>query len=108
MHLVKRFVTQSCKALLDDHARASPSRQRKGENTLWQRRFWEHRIRNETDFRRHLDYVHFNPVKHNLTSRAANWPYSSFRRLVEAGVYDREWGSNGPPPRIDRLEAGEA
>ena len=70
----------------------SPSRLQKGERGIWQRRFWEHRIRDEKDFSRHLDYIHINPLKHGHVSRVADWPFSSFHRYVENGIYDREWG----------------
>ncbi len=55
----------------------------KGERGIWQRRFWEHRIRGEKDYAAHMDYLHFNPVKHGHVHRVADWPYSSFHRLVE-------------------------
>jgi putative transposase len=56
-----------------------------------QRRFWEHCIRDEADYRRCVDYVHFNPVKHGLVKRVADWPYSTFHRLVAEGVYAGNW-----------------
>ena len=59
---------------------------------LWQPRYWEHFIRNEDDFARHLDYIHWNPVKHGLARCAAEWPYSTFHRFVAAGVYPPDWG----------------
>jgi len=59
---------------------------RNGEYALWQRRFWEHTIRNEIDFERHVDYVHFNPVKHRLVNRVSDWPYSSFHVYVRRGL----------------------
>jgi putative transposase len=73
----------------------SPSRLAKGERGLWQRRFWEHAIRDETDYRRHVDYVHYNPVKHGHVKRVRDWPYSSFPRFVVRGMYPREWGGEG-------------
>jgi putative transposase len=63
----------------------------RGEYELWQRRFWEHTIRSDTDFERHVDYIHFNPVKHNLVSRVADWPHSSFHRYVREGVVPNDW-----------------
>ena len=65
-----------------------------GERGIWQRHFWEHSIRDETDFERHVDYVHINPVKHGLVDRVVDWPYSSFHRQVENGVYPENWGAN--------------
>ncbi|HEX6827496.1 MAG TPA: transposase, partial [Burkholderiales bacterium] len=57
-------------------------------------RYWEHLIRNETDFAAHMDYIHFNPVKHGLVQRVADWPYSTFPRLVERGVYPPDWAGS--------------
>lgn len=68
-----------------------PSRRRR-ECCLWQRRFWEHMVRDERDLRRHLDYIHYNPVRHGLVSRVSEWPFSSFQRLCEAGYYPPDWG----------------
>ena len=59
---------------------------------LWQKRFWEHTIRSETDFARHFDYLHFNPVKHGYTTQVAAWPFSTFHRYVKQGVYPHDWG----------------
>lgn len=70
------------------------SQQKRRESGFWQRRFWEHLIRDENDLRRHLDYIHFNPVKHNLSSCAADWPYSTFHRYVKEGMYPMDWGGN--------------
>jgi putative transposase len=62
------------------------ARDRKGEYALWQRRFWEHTIRSDDDFARHVDYIHFNPVKHGLVSTVRDWAYSSFHAYVRGGV----------------------
>jgi len=64
----------------------------KGERTLWQRRFWEHQIRDEEDYRRHVDYIHYNPVKHGCVARAGDWPYSSLHRFVREGALPADWG----------------
>lgn len=65
---------------------------RKREGTIWQRRFWEHQIRDEQDYRAHFNYLHFNPVKYGLVKRVSDWPYSSFHRYVRSGVYSDDWG----------------
>ncbi|MBN9564443.1 MAG: transposase [Alphaproteobacteria bacterium] len=71
----------------------------RGERGVWQRRYWEHTIRDEQDYAAHMDYTHFNPVKHGLARHPADWAFSSFRRCVEAGVYPASWaGSDGEPP----------
>lgn len=59
---------------------------------FWQPRYWEHCIRDENDFGRHADYIHWNPVKHGLVRCAADWPYSTFHRFVAAGLYPQDWG----------------
>ncbi|MEO0530902.1 MAG: transposase [Planctomycetota bacterium] len=75
-------------------APVSVSRAVRGERGVWQRRFYEHVIRDEDDLRRCLDYIHLNPVKHGLVSRARDWPWSSFHRYVRAGEYDVDWGGS--------------
>jgi putative transposase len=74
--------------------RLSARRLQKGERGIWQRRFWEHVIRDEGDYERHVDYIHYNPVKHGYVTRVADWPYSSFQRYVERGIYDLDWGAD--------------
>jgi putative transposase len=69
----------------------SASMQRKRESGVWQRRFWSRGIRNESDWRRHLEYIHYNPVKHGYCASPADWPYSSFARMVAAGFYPADW-----------------
>jgi len=71
------------------------SRLKRGEAAIWQRRFWEHTILDQMDLETHIDYVHYNPIKHGFVSRAADWPWSSFLRFVKEGVYDIEWIGNG-------------
>jgi putative transposase len=65
-----------------------------GELALWQRRFWEHTIRDEDDFARHVDYIHFNPVKHGLVTRVCDWPYSSFHRFVQLELLPEDWAGD--------------
>jgi putative transposase len=67
----------------------------RGEYQLWQSRFWEHTIRDDADFAHHIDYIHYNPVKHGLVERVRDWPYSTFHRHVEAGIYPLDWGGGG-------------
>ncbi|WP_186406918.1 REP-associated tyrosine transposase [Candidatus Accumulibacter aalborgensis] len=73
----------------------SPSRAAKGERGIWQRRYWEHLIRDQDDLARHVDYIHFNPVKHGLAMRAVEWPYSSIHRYIRLGLLSAEWASDG-------------
>jgi putative transposase len=72
-----------------------PSRQKHRESNVWQRRFWEHTIRDETDLQRHFDYLHYNPVKHGLVNCPHEWEISSFHRWVQLGVHNADWGCRG-------------
>jgi putative transposase len=74
--------------------RRSAVRRRRGERGIWQRRFWEHLIRDEDAFQAHMDYVHFNPAKHGLATQVVDWPYSTFHRLVEQDVYPADRGGS--------------
>jgi putative transposase len=76
----------------------------RGEYRLWQRRFWEHTIRDEVDFQRHVDYIHWNPVKHGLTQYVADWPHSSFHKYVRQGILPHGWAT---AINEDRNEYGE-
>ena len=60
---------------------------------IWQRRYWEHMIRDEDDFSAHFDYTHYNLVKHGLANAPKDWPYSTFHRYVKKGLYSRDWGT---------------
>ena len=71
----------------------SASRRIKSEKSIWQRRFWEHLIRNHEDLKRHVEYIHYNPVKHGLTKAPVDWMYSSFHRYVNKGIYEANWGA---------------
>jgi putative transposase len=74
--------------------RISRSRLRKGERGIWQRRYWEHAIRDDQDYQNHLDYIHYNPVKHGYVQTAKEWPHSSFHRWVKFGRYAENWGAS--------------
>jgi putative transposase len=71
---------------------AEKPRGRRGERSVWQKRFWEHQIRDDEEFARHVDYIHFNPVKHGWVLRARDWPYSSLHRFVREGRLPEDWG----------------
>jgi len=64
----------------------------RGDYHLWQRRFWEHRIKDEDDLQKHCDYIHYNPVKHGLVVQPIGWPYSSVHRFITQGIIPRDWG----------------
>ena len=98
--MIKRLTSQA----IAMPGAVSLSRSLRRESGLWQRRFWEHRIHDEDDYQRHMDYLHFNPVKHGLVGRVADWPWSSFHRLVAEGVYPADWGGDAV---VDNGEYGE-
>ncbi|WP_026188060.1 REP-associated tyrosine transposase [Methyloversatilis universalis] len=84
---IKRHVSR---ILTPSYARTA-SQIRHRDAGVWQRRFWEHRLRDERDFERHVDYVHLNPLKHGLAERLIDWPHSTFHRYVAAGIYPADW-----------------
>ncbi|MGR9000110.1 MAG: REP-associated tyrosine transposase [Gammaproteobacteria bacterium] len=88
---------------IDKGERVSISRAKRRERGLWQRRFWEHLIRDENDLNRHVDYIHWNPVKHGWVERVADWPHSSFHKFVKLGIYSENWGHDN---EFD-IDAGE-
>ena len=77
---------------VDRGEQISESRQKRRERGVWQRRFWEHMVRDQRDFNRHVDYIHWNPVKHGWVKQVTDWPYSSFHEYVVRGIYDENWG----------------
>lgn len=89
---IKHHVSYTCGRLYP--MTLSTSRQRRGTGSIWQRRFWEHQIRDDIDMERHVDYIHYNPVKHGFANTASEWPYSTFGRFVRAGIYPADWGGN--------------
>jgi putative transposase len=81
--------------------RIRPSRQTKRERGIWQRRYWEHQIRDEDDLARHVDYIHYNPVKHGLVHRPADWPHSTLHGYIERGMLTTDWGVSADDEVID-------
>ena len=75
----------------------SASRLSKREQPVWQRRFWEHVIRDDDDFATHVDYIHYNPVRHDLVAKTLDWQHSSFGEWVKRGVCDANWGTGEIP-----------
>ena len=82
---------------------SSETRVNNGGRGIWQRRFWEHLIRDERDFEKHFDCVHYNPVKHGYFTNVADWPYSTFHRWVDSGLYPRDCAGGN----VTNLEIGE-
>jgi len=101
--ILKRRVSQRVREQLP--VANSTSQIARRELGLWQRRFWEHQIRDDADLVRHMDYLHWNPVKHGLVARVADWPWSSFHRHVEHGIYSPDWG--GTPVDNEDSDYGE-
>ncbi|WP_065235843.1 REP-associated tyrosine transposase, partial [Legionella worsleiensis] len=87
IRLIKTYFTQALIAL-----NIPLKKNKRGTINLWQARFWEHRIRNDEDYRIHVDYIHFNPVKHGYVSKPVEWPYSTIHRFIKNGVIDEGWG----------------
>jgi putative transposase len=79
---------------LNEAAPLSSRQAAKREKGLWQRRYWEHAIRDERDLARHVDYIHFNPVKHGLVARVVDWPHSSFHQYVARSDLPKDWGGD--------------
>lgn len=99
MRLIKRGFTH---ALLERGV--ALHKDARGEYELWQRRFWEHTIRDDEDYQRHVDYIHYNPVKHGWVRAAREWPHSSFHRYVRRGLLADDWGGDAPPePQAGRM-----
>jgi putative transposase len=90
-----RLIKGTFSRLCTDQNKPAPdkSRVKKQEKAIWQRRFWEHLIRNEEDYMKHVEYTHYNPVKHRLVKAPIDWTYSSFHRYVRDGVYEKDWGT---------------
>jgi len=89
---IKRIFSRQYGRQFGSPEKRNQSREKRLESTVWQRRYWEHAIRDEKDFLIHVEYIHYNPVKHGLVTRVADWEWSSFHRYVAMGMYDAAWG----------------
>jgi putative transposase len=106
--LIKKRFSETAKAAAGlEGAPVTRRAEARGEAGFWQRRYWEHTIRSESDYRRHLDYMMFNPFKHGLVRMVADWLYSSFHRLVRQGLYSPDWGGGGEGAAVAKVAAGE-
>ncbi len=97
LRLIKTFVTKHYGEKLGIGQDISASRQKRKEGNLWQRRFWEHLIRDERDFAQHCDYIHYNPVRHGLCKTPQDWEFSSIHRFIAQGIYPLNWGLDKIP-----------
>jgi len=93
MHSIKRNFTQNYKQAHNVQKSIS----------IWQRGFWDHVIRDERDLEIHLDYIHWNPIKHGCVNKPSNWPYSTYRDWEGMGIYDLGWGCVEIPENISGL-----
>ena len=91
LRLIKREFSKSVKVYSEV---VSDSRQSRNERAIWQRRFWEHRIRDNQDYKNHVDYCYINPVKHGWVERVRDWPYSTFHRDVKRNLYPADWAGS--------------
>jgi putative transposase len=89
-----RLIKSAFSRALPPGESVSASRAERAERGIWQRRYWERTLRDESDYARHIDYIHFNPVKHRHVARVKDWPYSSFHRMVRLGVYPEDWSGD--------------
>jgi putative transposase len=92
LRLIKTYVTKHYGKELEIDRAVSMSRQKREESNLWQRRFWEHLIRDERDFEMHCDYIHNNPVRHGLCATPQDWQFSSIHQFTTQGIYPANWG----------------
>ncbi len=90
--LIKSGFSKRTKVLFHVTEWINDSRRHHRESTIWQRRFREHLIRDEDEYRACMDYIHYNPVKHGHVRRVIEWPYSTFHRYVQLGIYPEHWG----------------
>ena len=95
--LIKTWFTKHCDPVLRSVPDAARKAKQEQEQAIWQHRYWEHLLRDEDDFARHVDYIHYNPVKHGLVKSPMDWPYSSIHHYVAAGVYPPDWGQSNIP-----------
>jgi putative transposase len=89
---IKRLFTLGFLEQIGPGGERNGSRVKRKEAAIWQRRFWEHTLQDEEDLNRHLDYLHFNPVKHGWVQQVKEWPWSSFHRYVKMDCYPQDWG----------------
>ena len=99
-----RLIKTAFAKSLPKQERLSAVRKARNERGIWQRRFWEHTLRDERDLQAHVDYIHYNPVKHGLVTRVSDWPYTSFHRFVRMGWLSADWADD---PNLSEGMTGE-
>ena len=91
---IRLFKTLFSKSLPKSYRQQNESHQKRGDLGIWQRRFWEHLIRDDEDLANHWDYIYYNPVKHGYVQAVKDWAFSSFHRDVKKGIFPDDWGGN--------------
>lgn len=104
--LIKLRFSNQTKNLFFRPELINKSKQKHRESSIWQRRFWEHEIRDQKDYNQHMDYIYYNPVKHRQVSQVIDWPYSTFHRDAQKGMYSSNWGGN-PKNTLEPNDVGE-
>ena len=89
---IKSYFSRKCHA--EFRGGQPDARLVESQRAIWQHRFWEHQIRDDGDFEKHVEYIHFNPVKHGLVNSPTAWPHSTFHRFVKQGIYSDDWGAD--------------
>ena len=105
--LIKQYVSQGCRGYFQRQTKLSAAKKKRRERSIWQRRFWEHSLQSEKDLANHLDYIHYNPVKHGYCHSPSQWPYSSFHKYLANGAYTNDWATTIPPNLKQKTEFGE-
>lgn len=98
---LKKTFTKAWLAAGGNERATSESKKLDRRRGVWQRRFWEHMIRDELDLERHCDYIHYNPVRHGLVNCPHAWPYSTFKRFVNEGFYAQDWSCTCNDRRVE-------
>jgi putative transposase len=104
---IKGLFSKQYKGQFTHALQLTESQRMKREAAVWQRRFWEHTIFTQDDFNRHVDYIHYNPVKHDYVRNPMDWPWSTFHRYFKMGMYENDWGIHEPPYLRDLEITGE-
>ncbi len=102
--LIKSSFTRIVKKKYHNEELETESRKKRKESTIWQRRYWEHQIRDQEDYNNHIDYIHYNPVKHKLVKNVKDWEYSTFHKFVRNDIYRKDWGGID---KISNMDFGE-
>ncbi|HPG38781.1 MAG TPA: transposase [bacterium] len=106
-NLIKGLFSKKYQPEINDYIKKCDSRIKKQEATFWQRRFWEHYIRDEDDFEKHFDYIHYNPVKHGYVKNPIDWEWSTFAKYLHMGNYEPDWGVIESKQIIELKSTGE-